>query len=111
MERVSSHTATEALRLPPANDSRAGVPLDRPRAAYRHVALRSDGARGNAAAAIVALAFCLWWVGLRDASPAEVAEVRARVATAHGQAALARFDGALGADADHSLIGLHLLRL
>jgi hypothetical protein len=29
----------------------------------------------------------------------------------HGQAALARFDGALGADAGRSLLGLHLLRL
>lgn len=108
--RGHSNPAGRLAPLPPANDDCARVPVMRERPRYRRTALHNEKARAQASAVIVALLFCAWWVAVRAASGAEIAEARDQLLREHGAAAAERFDTGL-AHANPSLLRLHLLRV
>lgn len=95
--------------LTPANDDCIRVPVMRERPQYRRVALHNETARAQASAFLVALLFCAWWVAVRAASGAEIAESREHLLHEHGVTAAERFDAQLAGSAP-SLLRLHLLR-
>ena len=102
--------AGELAPQPPANDNCIRIPVMRERPGYRRSALRNEKARANASAFIVALLFCAWWVTMRTASGAEIAEARDQLLREHGASAAERFDTGL-AHTTPSLLQLHLLRV
>lgn len=95
---------------PPANDNCIRIPVMRERPRYRRGALHNEKARSHASAFIVALLFCVWWLAVRAASGAEIAEARDQLLSEHGAAAAEQFDTGL-AHAAPSLLRLHLLRI
>lgn len=110
MEVLQSHPIAERVVLaPPANDDCLYLPV-RP-LAPRHPALRHPQLPRRAVAVALALAFCFWWVALRSAAPAEIDELRLQLATVSDAAAVERFDAAVAAHPQASLLRLEWLRL
>lgn len=105
-----SNPAGELAPQPPANDDCIRIPIMRERPRYRRSALHNEKARSQASAFIVALLFCAWWVAVRAASGAEIAEARDQLLREHGAVAAERFDTGL-AQSTPSLLRLHLLRV
>ena len=109
MEVLQPHPMTERIAVAaPANDDCLYRPVvSMPR---RHPAMHHPQLPRRLAAVALALAFCLWWVVLRSAAPAEVAEMRMQLAAQSGPAAVERFDARLAAHPQASLLRLELMR-
>ncbi len=110
MESPTPHPLADWLTTSsPANDDCARIPVMRPQRRYRRLALRHGQSRGRAAALLVTLALCVYWVGLRPATPAEVEAARLQL-SGNGPEAMAAFDAASADQPRPSLLRLYLLR-
>jgi hypothetical protein len=110
MEVLQPHPIAERVVLaPPANDNCLYRPVIA--IAPQHPALRHPQLPRRVLAVALALAFCFWWVVLRSAAPAEVEQLRLQLAAESGPAAVERFDTALAAHPEASLLRLGWLRM
>jgi hypothetical protein len=110
MEVLQPHPIAERVVLAaPANDACLHRPVLQ--VAPLHPALRHPQLPRRALAALLTLSFCLWWVVLRAAAPAEIDALRLQLAAESGPAAVARFDAALASHPQASLLRMEWLRL
>jgi hypothetical protein len=110
MEVLQPHPMAERVVLAPsANDGCRHRPVMA--IAPRHPALRHPQLPRRVLAALLTLGLCFWWVVLRSAAPAEIDGMRQSLADASGAPAVERFDAALAAHPQPSLLRVELLRL